>query len=225
MESFAILASLRPRTSNNESIVPPPSLLRRLHQTLPLDSSPGWYGTLPSTRTTALRDDTTVHLKSGAFAAAIDPSLAKRGTPAKPVVGQPYPGYPPSNYQTTVPYAATPGYPNYPPAAQGSYYQSYGNNTTSAYPNQQYPTSGWYGSYGQTQTPGRATPIVATTIPPAGGHYSQQQRAVANTVNSKGHQGYAPVAGGAAPYLPAHMRAGGSASQPGTPGAYHQTLR
>jgi len=75
MDSLAVLTSLRPKSSMDESLIPPASLLRRLHRTLPLDPSPGWYGNLPASPTTALRDDMTVHLKSAALSAAADPSL------------------------------------------------------------------------------------------------------------------------------------------------------
>ncbi|KAF8238393.1 hypothetical protein L208DRAFT_1387642 [Tricholoma matsutake] len=76
LDSLAVLASLRPRavpldpalqdeaTSPN-SIMPPPSVLHKLHRTLALEPSSGWYGTLPPTRTTALRDDTTIKVRSG----------------------------------------------------------------------------------------------------------------------------------------------------------------
>jgi len=200
--------SLRPRSSTDESLMPPASVIRQVYRTLPLDPSPGYHGTLPpipASRTTALRDDNTVHLKSGALA-AIDPALTS-STPSRSVVPTkvqtttitatptpththlhaptvtipttlPYP-YSAAGYQNTVPYAST--YGTYTPT-QGSYYQSYGSTTTGY--------SSWYGgAYGQVGTGGRGTPTPITTAvpvqmyPPQGGTYQPQpHRAVANTM-------------------------------------------
>lgn len=199
-------------------MVPPASILRNLHQTLPLEPSVGWYGNLPTARATALRDDTTIHLKSAAMTVAIDPAL--RAGPSKPVATTTqYAPYPTTSYQTTMPYAAT----AYPTMNQSSYYQNYGNSNTTAYTQQQY--SAWYGGYQNQAASGRATPMAATNStmyqPPS------NQRAVANTVANKSQQNW--PGGATAPYLPAHMRdnggVGASVSQPGTPGPYHATLR
>jgi hypothetical protein len=86
LDSLTLLMSLRPRSSTDESLMPPASVIRQVYRTLPLDPSPGYHGTLPpipASRTTALRDDNTIHLKSGALA-AIDPALTS-STPSRPV--------------------------------------------------------------------------------------------------------------------------------------------
>lgn len=200
--------SLRPRSSTDESLIPPASVIHQAYRTIPLDPSPGYHGTLPpipASRTTALRDDNTIHLKSGALA-AIDPALTN-STPNRPVLPAkvqttsitatptpthphlhtptvtvsttlPYP-YSAAGYQNTVPYAST--YGTYTPT-QGSYYQSYGSTATGY--------SSWYGgAYGQVGTSGRGTPTPITTAvpvqvyPPQGGTYQPQpHRAVANTM-------------------------------------------
>ena len=208
LDSLTLLMSSRPRSSTNESLTPPPSVLRRVYRTLPLDPSPGYHGTLPpipASRTTALRDDNTVHLKSGALT-AIDPALTS--TPSRSVVptkvqttsitAAPTPThshlhtptvtlpttlpytYSAAGYQNTVPYAST--YGTYTPT-QGSYYHSYGSTATGY--------SSWYGgAYGQTGTPGRAPTPITTAVPvqvypPPGGTYQPQpHRAVANTMLS-----------------------------------------
>lgn len=210
LDSLTLLMSLRPRSSTDETLIPPASVIRQVYRTIPLDPSPGYHGTLPpipASRTTALRDDNTIHLKSGALA-AIDPALTN-STPSRPVLPAkvqtttitatptpththlhtptvtvpttlPYP-YSAAGYPTTVPYAST--YGTYTPT-QGSYYQSYGSTTTGY--------SSWYGGgYGQVGTGGRGTPTPITTAvpvqvyPPQGGTYQPQpHRAVANTMLS-----------------------------------------
>jgi hypothetical protein len=205
-----------------------------------VDASPGWYGNLPTVRATALRDDTTIHLKSGALSAVVDSSMTNRAGPSKPSVPTtPYSAYPTTNYQTTIPYPTTTNYGTYTPS-QGNYYQNYGNATT-GYPSQPY-SSPWYSNYPQSQSnSGRATPqpTVTPTVPissqPTTYQTPQPQRAVANTVltsstATKSHLGWTGT-GATTGYpltLPAHMRnsvAGSAIPQLGTPGVYHQTLR
>ncbi|KAH0590225.1 hypothetical protein H2248_000397 [Termitomyces sp. 'cryptogamus'] len=77
LETLTILASLRPRTSTN-TIVPPPSILHKLHRTLATCPSPGWPGTLPATQPGALSDDTTFKKSSR----AVVPPPAATPTPA-----------------------------------------------------------------------------------------------------------------------------------------------
>ncbi|KAF5377291.1 hypothetical protein D9615_006372 [Tricholomella constricta] len=104
MDSLAVLASLRPRASSAkrptpDSVLPPPSVLHKLHRTLALEPTQGWYGTLPpSTSTThpaALRDDTTVKKSRSAPVVPATPAPAAP-TPTvaitTPVV-MPYSGY------------------------------------------------------------------------------------------------------------------------------------
>lgn len=238
LDSLALLVSSRPRSSTNESLIPPPSVIHRVSRTLPLDPSPGYHGTLPpipTTRTTALRDDNTIHLKSGALT-AIDPVL--NSTPSRSVVptkvqtttitATPTPThthlhtpavavpttlpytYSAAGYQNTVPYAST--YGTYTPT-QGSYYQNYGSTTTGY--------SSWYGgAYGQVGTPGRGTPTPITTAvpvqvyPPQGGTYQPQpHRVVANTMLNTPTKGGWGANVGATTYatpvvLPSQVRAG-----------------
>ena len=214
--------------------MPPPSVLRQVYRTLPLDPSPGYHGTLPpipASRTAALRDDNTIHLKSGALA-AIDPVLTS-STPSRPVAptkvqtttitATPTPThthlhtptvavpttlpytYPTAGYQNTVSYAST--YGTYTPT-QGSYYQSYGS-TTPGY-------SSWYGGpYGQVGPGGRGTPTITTAVPvqmypPQGGTYQPQpHRAVANTMLNTPTKGGVGASTYATPVvLPSQVRSG-----------------
>ncbi|GLB36546.1 hypothetical protein LshimejAT787_0308340 [Lyophyllum shimeji] len=117
LDSLAVLASLRPRISTKAgektpvSIVPPPAVLHRLHRTLALEPTQGWYGTLPDTitaRPMALRDDTTVKKSrvapvptttpTPAATAAATPAATHTTTTTAPVpaatpVAMPYSGY------------------------------------------------------------------------------------------------------------------------------------
>lgn len=220
--SLTVLASLRPRSSSDDSerppLIPSASALRKLHRTLPLESTGGWYGTLPPGRTTALRDDSTIHIKPGvvapAPAAPITPAATAPSTPvtkpqqqapAAPYNYSAYPGYNAAQYRG--------GYGTYTPGQSGSYYSNYQATQQAAtaaahYPSTQYSAAGqhqysystsWY-NY-QPPTPqtagtssGRATPqpVVPTTNYSGYTQQPQPQRAVANTVvttaAAKGYQ-------------------------------------
>ncbi|KAL1952270.1 hypothetical protein VTO73DRAFT_1419 [Trametes versicolor] len=183
LNSLALLASLRPRPSNSESeqspLVPPPSVLHKLQRTLPVEATEGWYGTLPEGRTTAFRDDTTIHVRSGVVAttpakpiAAPAPSTPTAKTPAAAPAYYPYP----ANYQNS---QFRGGYGTYTPAATNtSYYPNYTTPTTQAgtashYPNAQYAGaqqsgyaySPWYYQNQAGSTSGRATPQPAAAAP------------------------------------------------------------
>lgn len=215
LHSLTLLASLRPRsTSDADSVplIPTASALRKLHRTLPLDTAGGWHGTLPEGRTTALRDDTTLHVRSGAAATVAPVSvLPAPSTPATPTAQKP----PTTSYNYAYsPYAATSQYRNsygtYA-AGQTNYYPNYQGNAsgsaTSHYPNQQYgassgaqsyPYSSWYNyqpapsaaqanAAQSNQATPQATPTSATTPSGYTGFFAntqqpQPQRAVANTV-------------------------------------------
>lgn len=144
MESLTILASLRPRSSSDKSeassIVPPASVVRKLYRTLALEPSPGWHGTLPPTRTTALRDDSTVRVRPGVPAPAVPTATATTtpapttSTPTPVSATAPYTGYAYA-YSTTQqqaaaqqqPYraqAAAASYTPYKPGQTPAYYQS-----------------------------------------------------------------------------------------------------
>ncbi|KAG5646076.1 hypothetical protein DXG03_004499 [Asterophora parasitica] len=121
MDSLAVLASLRPRTSSSQSlspfpsstptsILPPPHILHKLHRTLALEPTRGWYGTLPSSGTsTALRDDTTVRKSSRS---------APVPTPAPVPVPVPTP-----QQQQQVPTTTAPVYTGYGAYAYGAQQQ------------------------------------------------------------------------------------------------------
>ncbi|KAF8591997.1 hypothetical protein K439DRAFT_621098 [Ramaria rubella] len=72
MNSLTLLTSLRPRPSSDPlsvtqpPLIPPASVIRALHSTLPASATSGWQGTLDESRKTALRDDSTIHVKAGA---------------------------------------------------------------------------------------------------------------------------------------------------------------
>ena len=141
MDSLTLLASLRPRSSVDVSgmapIVPPPSILRKLHRTLPLAPSPGWYGTLPQARTTALRDDSTLKVRSGASAitALTAPTVPTTITTPTPMTATP---------TTTVPTSTTSAYPGY----------SYSYSATPQQPTQQqYRPTASYAPYKPGQAP------------------------------------------------------------------------
>ncbi|EMD41595.1 hypothetical protein CERSUDRAFT_120619 [Gelatoporia subvermispora B] len=213
LNSLSLLASFRPRTSSSESapLVPSASVLRKLHRTVPLEATQGWYGTLPDGNAAALHDDTTIKVKSGAVVptaapAAPAPAPAPAATPAPkpPTTAAPYNPYAYSNYSAQ--YART--YGTYTAGQASSYYPTYPTTTpgqpATHYPNSQYATghhqysgySGWYnyqppppGAAGGTT--GRATPQAGTAAPAntyasffASAGQPQAQRAVANTVLS-----------------------------------------
>ncbi|KAF9015427.1 hypothetical protein BDQ17DRAFT_41261 [Cyathus striatus] len=155
LESLTVLSSLRPRTASAEpsTIFPPPSVLRKLHRSLALEPSSGWHGTLPPARAVALRDDSTVKVRStptpaGASVASPPPDTSSTTTPAP--VTQPYAVYPytytPGQPQAGTPYrapsvTATP-YTTYKPGQTGSFYQGYvtpaGQQHSSYYGQQSY---------------------------------------------------------------------------------------
>ncbi|KAH9945633.1 hypothetical protein B0H21DRAFT_694088, partial [Amylocystis lapponica] len=214
MDSLTLLTSLRPRSSSDDSppLIPPASVLQKLHRTLPVEATQGWYGTLPEGRITALRDDTTINVKSGvpipvaaATPAATVAPVAKAVAPVStPYTLYPYPNYPGAQYRG--------GYGTYTPGQANTFYQNHppqaGQSSTAPhYPNQQYAAAGQhqyqYSSWYNYQTPaaqsaagsssGRATPQPAAGSPLASNYASffaqqapqpqpQPQRAVANTV-------------------------------------------
>ncbi|KAI0336221.1 hypothetical protein GY45DRAFT_1316332 [Cubamyces sp. BRFM 1775] len=209
LDSLAILASLRPRPSNDDSeqspIVPPPSVLHKLQRTLPISATEGWYGTLPEGRTTAFRDDTTVHVRSSAAASRTATATAQ-ATPAVPTTPAAKTAAP-STVPPYTPYAYSSSYQNsqyrggygtYNPTQSGGYYPNYAQpaqaGTGSHYPNAQYATAGqsgyaayspWYGYQSQagTTTPGRATPQPGTagTTGYSGYYAAQGQQAAQAT--------------------------------------------
>ncbi|KAL0581394.1 hypothetical protein V5O48_000658 [Marasmius crinis-equi] len=160
-------ASLRPRSSTGEH--PPfvlvPKALHTLRRTLPLAPMSGWHGNLPPGRGTALRDDSTVKVRSGVSVPAV-PVAAPIPTPAANTPAAPYNysyyAQTPSqqmqygrNGTTSTPTATyavpyKPGGTFYPTPQQGSYYsaaQSYAA-ASAATGHQPYAHSGgWYSTY------------------------------------------------------------------------------
>ena len=195
VDSIATLASLRPRSSAEDGapLVPSPAVLRKLHRSLALEPSPGWYGNLPASRATALHDDSTIKVKSPTATPAVPPAPAPSTAPV-PTSQAPatpaYPGYT-YNYSATQqqqyrPAAAT--YAPYKGQQAGAYYQYsvpateqqsyYGQQSYASSSNQQPYGSGGTGQqtyqygtwYNQYQPPVAATSSkpgtpVASTAP------------------------------------------------------------
>ncbi|KAH9043837.1 hypothetical protein EDB85DRAFT_1855511 [Lactarius pseudohatsudake] len=243
-DSLVLLASLRPRSTKDSSpLVPAPNILRKLHRSLPSEPSEGWFGTLPPTNPTALRDDTTLQGKAGGSILAgvarantvpsvATPSGAVTNAANKPAAQPNYTNYTYPNFagnQYRGAYAYTPSSnPYYPnafaqPPGQPAQTPAQPPQTNQAYVGQQQQYNGygsWY-NYQQHQTPGQqpATPtsLAASYASFFNSQQSQQQqsapRAVANTVTAGKAAGNWP----ATPTLPPHLRPGATAQPPGTP--------
>ncbi|KAF8640843.1 hypothetical protein AX17_000491 [Amanita inopinata Kibby_2008] len=167
LDSLTILASLRPQSSKEGagSIIPPPAVFRQLQRTLARRPSSGWYGTLPPTRATALRDDLTVKVHAGGTTSASTTSTPVSTTTTMATVptttpyagysyayGQqpyrpsttagPYTPYKPSQYYQTSYLTATTQ-----PLGPQSYYaqQAYSGGTSGQQPYAAY--SAWYSQY------------------------------------------------------------------------------
>ncbi|KAF8550303.1 hypothetical protein OG21DRAFT_1514167 [Imleria badia] len=160
-DSLCILASLRPRLSTSDSVLltPSPSALHKLQRTLPIAPTQGWHGTLPAEHPTALRDDSTLYIKSTATAIPAAPSAPPATpTPTQPVsaqatvaaaaaTAQAYAGY---SYNYATPYRT--GY-QYKPGQPTPYYpNAYAAQTTAqAQATSQYYQAQPYGATGQQQ--------------------------------------------------------------------------
>ncbi|KAI9572632.1 hypothetical protein HD554DRAFT_1330294 [Boletus coccyginus] len=159
-DSLCLLTSLRPRlsTSDNAPLTPSPSALHKLQRTLPIAPTQGWHGTLPPEHPTALRDDSTLYIKSTATAIPAAPSAAPAQTPTpQPVPAQPavvttaataqaYASYP---YNYASPYR--PGY-QYKPGQPTPYYpNAYAQTTAQAQATPQYYQAQPYSATGQQQ--------------------------------------------------------------------------
>ncbi|KAJ7651936.1 hypothetical protein DFH06DRAFT_1475327 [Mycena polygramma] len=179
LESLTLLASLRPRSSAHPAapLVPPPTVLHTLQQTLPRTATPTWYGTLPPAPAprTALRDDTTVKVRPGVPAVPPAPAPVPAPIPVTPAQGYggPYATYyaaqaqAQAQSQRAAPTAGgqyrynsrpqpQPVYQQQPP---GQYYHPQ-HATTNQVPYGYTGATGYYGAYGAA-TPtagGAATP-------------------------------------------------------------------
>ena len=194
---------MRPRSESQDThtLVPPPSVLHKLHRTLAVGPSAGWNGILPPGNSTALRDDSTVQVRPGAVAPTPVPTAATTATIATPTnaFGTTYP-YPYTQQQQTYrpqPASFTPYKPGQTPSfyqgyvasgtqQQQTYYspQSFASGTANQQPygaaTGQQPYAGyssWY-SYpvqGGGAASGRGTPqpitATPTTVPPTYGSF------------------------------------------------------
>ncbi|KAF8973805.1 hypothetical protein BDZ97DRAFT_1776971 [Flammula alnicola] len=200
LDSLTLLASFRPRSSSEDgpALIPPPSVLHKLHLTLATEPSPGWYGTLPPGRATALRDDSTVKVRAGV--ATPGPAVATPTTAVPTAASAPNafgtygfaygqaPNYKPQQATAYMPYKPGQAPSYYQGYVQGgsqpTYYgqQSYGAASTNQQPygttvQQPYPAySSWYGQqYApqpiQTGTggSGRGTPQPIVATPTTAG--------------------------------------------------------
>jgi hypothetical protein len=182
LDSLTLLTSLRPRSSSEDSpvVIPPPSVLHKLHRTLVVEPSLAWSGTLPPGRTTALRDDSTVKIQAGTATPLLVTNASAITTPI------PLPAttnfnnyaYPYGSQQSYRPQASsytpykTPQanyYPNYTSQQQPGYFaQTYATPTANQQPygaatgQQPYAAYSWYGQYASTfqnnAGSGRGTP-------------------------------------------------------------------
>ena len=123
MDSLSVLASLRPQshTENPHSIIPPTPVLQKLQRTLARQPTQGWYGTLPPTKTTALRDDATVKVRSGGVTSVVT-STSAAAAPTTPGPTTPYAGYSYTYGQQQ--YRPSPTAASYTPYKPSQYYQS-----------------------------------------------------------------------------------------------------
>jgi hypothetical protein len=202
---------LRPRSSSEDgpALVPPPSVLHKLHRTLAVGPSPGWYGILPPGNTTALRDDSTVKVPPGAVAPIPVPATATAtaAATATPVTNT-FGSYPYSYTQQQQSYRPQPAsYTPYKAGQTPSFYvapgtqqqqtyynpQSYATGTANQQPygaaTAQQPYAGyssWYsypvqGSAGSGR--GTPQPVVATpaTVPSTYGGFFNPSGAVGTT--------------------------------------------
>ena len=196
LDSLTVLSALRPRTSTHDgpTIIPPASVLHKLHRTLLLELKPGWHGTLPATRTMALRDDSTVKVRPGVpstpapAASVATPSVSTPVASTNPFGGYAY-AYTSGQQQAYRPTTAT-SFTPYKPGQATAYYQNYATQPVQQqqgyYPQTAYGTAnqqpygaatggfasyGWYGQYPTANTAaagsGRGTPQPVVTTPAA----------------------------------------------------------
>jgi hypothetical protein len=169
--------------------MPSPSVLHKLHRTLAIEPSTGWYGTLPATRTTALRDDNTIKVRSGVTLPTATTTTTTTTTNA--ITATPIPAATTPMAMGTTPYTGF----TYP----------YGSGTPQPSSAQQ-PQQAYRPSTG-TPAPGTATTPYVSYKPPyyppyAGGtqqggiqpnYYGQQQQGYSTAAYSGW---YAPYQGG-----------------------------
>jgi len=222
--SLTLLTALRPRVDSsatgedNAPLIPPVSVIRALHSTLPSGPAFGWQGTLDESRKTALRDDTTVHVKVGATVTPPQPAAQTYGTSTPYSANAPY--RPAAPYAYHAPVIPRPGaqtaatnqntyYPN-------AYLQSQPGAAAAQYP---YPYAQWYNYPAQPGQKNVAAPYYGTymaqgTTPRAVGNTAKPQQAQQN--------GWAQSYGQQPATLPPHLRRAGT-STPGSPNTVFST--
>jgi len=210
-----------------------------LHRSLPSEPFEGWFGTLPPSNTTALRDDTTLQIKAGAnipigtlsgtgsstlpspaISTGTTPTAAIKPTAPANYANFAYPNYGGNPYRGAYAYTPSPN-PYYPNA----YAQSSGQPAQApaqAYigQQQQYNSYGSWYNYQQHQAQGQQPPTPTSLAASYASFFNAQQaqqqqtapRAVANTVTTGKAGSWTPT-----PTLPPHLRLGVPTQPPGTP--------
>jgi hypothetical protein len=183
LASLTAIVNLRPRveslppSSMGKSLVPHHSVLHSLQRSVPRDPTPGYRGTLSSTRDFALIDNATIR-PSPSAALLPPPPVTNPTVPATPAAASTLPPAPSlSNAGGQYGYATRPSSTSYGYAVRGTAASGSGTNTPRApvtNPNAQY-------------------------YPPSAYHYSQQPTAAANG----GYYTPSPSIGGSSPYTPA----------------------
>jgi hypothetical protein len=241
-DSLVLLASLRPRsTKDTSSLVPPLELLRKLHRSLPTEPSEGWFGTLPPSNLTALRDDTTLQIKAGvtipigtlsgagsstlpspAMSTGTTPTAAIKSTAQTNYANFPYPNYGGNQYRGAYAYtpSANPYYPNaYAQSGQPAQAQAQSAQTYIGQQQQYNSYGSWY-NYQQHQAQGQQPTTPSSLAASYASFFNSQQtqqpqtapRAVANTVTTGKAASWT-----ATPTLPPHLRLGVATQPPGSP--------
>lgn len=183
LASLTAIVSLRPRVesfsalSMGESLVPRPAILHSLQRSAPRDPTPGYRGTLSSTRDFALIDNTTIR-----------PSPSAALLPPPPV----------TNPSVTATPTAASTLPPAPSLANAG--GQYGYATRSSATSYGYAGRGAAASGSGTSTPRAPTANPNAQYYPASAyHYSQQSTPTANG----GYYNPSPSITGSSPYTPA----------------------
>jgi len=246
-DSLVLLASLRPRsTGDSSSLVPSPEFLRKLHRSLPSEPSEGWFGTLPPSNLTALRDDTTLQIKPGvnipvgtlpgagstalpspAISTGTTTAVANKPTTQPNYANFTYPNYPGNQYRGAYAYtpSTNPYYPNAYPQSSGQPAQGQVQPGHSAQPyigqQQQYNSYGSWYNYQQHQAQGQqpATPtsLAASYASFFNSQQTQQQQTAPRAVANTVTPGKPAGSWTATPTLPPHLRPAVTTQPPGTP--------
>lgn len=245
-DSLVLLAFLRPRsTGDSSSLIPPPEFLRKLHRSLPSEPSEGWFGTLPPSNLTALRDDTTLQIKAGvnipvgalpgAGSTALPSPAISTGTTtavANKPTAQPnytnftYPNYPGNQFRGAYAYtpSSNPYYPNAYSQSSGQPAQAQTQPGHAPQPyigqQQQYNSYGsWYNyqQQAQGQQPATPTSLAASYASFFNSQQAQQQQTAPRAVANTVTPGKPAGNWTGTPTLPPHLRPAATTQPPGTP--------